>query len=66
MVGSAQLERIEVLVVTMLQPACEGMAGSALLERIKVIAVTTLQVSRQRSSSFRSSPGQARPCTSRR
>ena len=62
MVGFAQLERTEVIVVTMLQLVCERMVGSVPLQRIEVIAVTMLQVPRQRSPSC-SSPAQARLCT---
>ena len=51
MVGFAQLERTEVIVVTMLQLVCERMVGSVPLQRIEVIAVTMLQVPRQRSPS---------------
>ena len=39
LVGFAQLERIEVIVVTMLQVGCQNMVGFARLELIKVIVV---------------------------
>jgi len=43
LVGFAQLERIEVIVVTMLQVGCQNMVGFARLELIKVIVVIMLQ-----------------------
>ena len=43
LVGFAQLERIEVIVVTMLQVGCQNMVGFARPELIKVIVVIMLQ-----------------------